>query len=43
MSRRLPAGAPVHVLAARRVRLEVWSQVGTVPDANVFDLKEDQL
>ncbi len=39
----LAAGAPVHVLAARGVCLEVWSEVGTVPDANVFDMKEDQL
>ena len=38
----LPAGAPVHVLTARGVRLEVWSEVGTIPDANVFDIKEDQ-
>ncbi len=38
----LPAGAPVHVLTARGVRLEVWSEVGTVPDASVFDIKEDQ-
>jgi membrane-bound ClpP family serine protease len=38
----LPAGAPVHVMAARGVRLEVWSEVGTVPDANVFDIKEDR-
>ncbi len=38
----LPAGAPVHVLAARGVRLEVWSEVGRVPDAAVLDLEEDQ-
>ena len=38
----LPAGAPVHVLAARGVRLEVWSEVGTVPDATMFDIEEDQ-
>jgi membrane protein implicated in regulation of membrane protease activity len=38
----LPAGAPVHVLAVRGVRLEVWSEMGTVPDGSVFDSKEDQ-
>ena len=38
----LPAGAPVHVLTARGVRLEVWSEVGAIPDANVFDIKEDR-
>ncbi len=38
----LAAGAPVHVLTARGVRLEVWSEVGTIPDASVFDIKEDQ-
>ena len=35
----LPAGAPVHVLGARGVRLEVWSEVGTVPDATVLDTR----
>jgi membrane-bound ClpP family serine protease len=38
----LPAGAPVHALKARGVRLEVWSEAGIVADANVFDSKEDQ-
>jgi membrane-bound serine protease (ClpP class) len=38
----LPAGAPVHVLAVRGVRLEVWSEMGAVPDGSVFDSKEDQ-
>jgi membrane-bound ClpP family serine protease len=38
----LPAGAPVHVLGVRGVRLEVWSERGTVPDGSVFDNKEDQ-
>lgn len=37
----LPAGVPVHVLTARGVRLEVWSEAGTVADA-MFDIKEDQ-
>jgi membrane protein implicated in regulation of membrane protease activity len=38
----LPVGAPVHVLRVQGVRLEVWSEVGTVPDANVLDTEEDQ-
>jgi membrane-bound ClpP family serine protease len=38
----LPAGAPVHVLGVRGVRLEVWSEMGTVPDGSVLDSKEDQ-
>jgi membrane-bound ClpP family serine protease len=42
VSGRLPAGAPVHVLNVRGVRLEVWSEMGTVPDAKVFDIQEDQ-
>ena len=42
VSGRLPAGAPVHVLTARGVRLEVWAEVGSIPDANVFDIKEDR-
>ncbi len=37
----LPAGVPVHVLSVRGVRLEVWSEEGTVPDASVIDIKED--
>jgi membrane protein implicated in regulation of membrane protease activity len=36
----LPAGAPVHALNARGIRLEVWSEAGTVADAHVFDIKE---
>jgi len=43
VSGRLPAGAPVHALKARGVRLEVWSEMGVVPDANVLDNEEDQL
>jgi hypothetical protein len=42
ISGRLPTGNPVHVLTARGVRLEVWPEVGSIPDANVFDIKEDQ-
>jgi membrane-bound ClpP family serine protease len=38
----LPAGAPVHAVKARGLRLEVWSEVGTVPDTFVFDIEEDQ-
>jgi membrane-bound ClpP family serine protease len=38
----LPAGAPVHALKARGVRLEVWSEAGIVADANVLDIKEDK-
>jgi hypothetical protein len=38
----LPAGAPVHVLRVCGVRLEVWSEVGTVPDGKIFDIEEDQ-
>jgi membrane-bound ClpP family serine protease len=38
----LPAGAPVHVLRVRGVRVEVWSEEGTVPDAKVFYIEEDQ-
>jgi len=37
----LPAGAPVHVLRVRGVRVEVWSEAGTVPDANVLDIEEE--
>ena len=35
----LPAGAPVHVLRVSGVRLEVWSEVGTVPDASAIDIE----
>jgi membrane-bound ClpP family serine protease len=38
----LPAGAPVHVLGVRGVRLDVWSEVGTVPDHTTFNIEEDQ-
>jgi membrane-bound serine protease (ClpP class) len=38
----LPAGAPIHALQVRGVQLEVWSEVGTVPDGNVVDIQEDQ-
>ena len=42
VSGKLPAGAPVHALRLRGVRLEVWSEVGTVPDGTIFDTEEDQ-
>jgi membrane-bound ClpP family serine protease len=38
----LSVGAPVHVLGVRGVRLEVWSEMGAVPDGTAFDSKEDQ-
>jgi membrane-bound ClpP family serine protease len=38
----LPAGAPVHAVNARGVRLEVWSEAGRVADADVLDTKEEQ-
>jgi membrane-bound ClpP family serine protease len=38
----LPAGAPVHVLGVRGVRLEVWSEMGTVPDGRILGSEEDQ-
>ncbi len=44
VSGNLPAGAPVHVAGVRGVRLDVWSEMGAVPDHTVFDtrnLKEE--
>jgi membrane protein implicated in regulation of membrane protease activity len=38
----LPAGAPVHVLGVRGVRLEVWSEAGSVPDGRMIGTQEDQ-
>ena len=38
----LPAGVPVHVLGVRGVRLEVWSESGTVPDGRMLGSEEDQ-
>jgi membrane protein implicated in regulation of membrane protease activity len=38
----LPAGTPVHVLGVRGVRLEVWSERGTVPDGRLLGIEEDQ-
>jgi membrane protein implicated in regulation of membrane protease activity len=38
----LPAGAPVHVLGVRGVRLEVWSEAGSVPDGRMLGTQEDQ-
>ena len=38
----LPAGATVHVLGVRGVRLEVWSEMGGVPDGRMLGSEEDQ-
>ncbi len=38
----LPAGAPVHVASVRGVRLEVWSEEGTVPGVEAIEPEEDQ-
>jgi membrane-bound ClpP family serine protease len=38
----LPAGAPVHVLGVRGVRLDVWSELGTVPDHTMIAIEEDK-
>jgi membrane-bound ClpP family serine protease len=38
----LPAGAPVHVLGARGVRLDVWSELGTVADHTMLAIEEDK-
>jgi membrane-bound ClpP family serine protease len=37
----LPAGAPVHVVSIRGLRLLVWSEVGTVPGADALESRED--
>jgi membrane-bound ClpP family serine protease len=36
----LPAGAPVHVVSVRGLRLLVWSEMGTVPGADALELQE---
>jgi membrane-bound ClpP family serine protease len=38
----LPVGAPVHVLGVRGVRLDVWSELGTVPDHTMLATEEDK-
>jgi membrane-bound ClpP family serine protease len=38
----LQAGAPVHVLGVRGVRLYVWSELGTVPDHTMLATEEDK-
>ncbi len=38
----LQAGAPVHVLGVRGVRLDVWSELGTVPDHTMLATEEDK-
>lgn len=37
LSGSLPAGAPVHVVRVDGVRLDVWSEAGTVPDQWTLD------
>jgi membrane protein implicated in regulation of membrane protease activity len=41
LSGSLPAGAPVHVVRVDGVRLDVWSEVGTVPDDRMLDIEEE--
>jgi membrane-bound ClpP family serine protease len=41
LSGRLPAGAPVHVVRVAGVRLEVWSEAGTVPDHRALENEEE--
>jgi membrane-bound ClpP family serine protease len=36
----LPAGAPVHVVRRDGVRLEVWSEAGTVPNDRTLEVEE---
>jgi membrane-bound ClpP family serine protease len=36
----LPVGAPVHVVRRDGVRLEVWSEAGTVPDQRTLEAEE---
>lgn len=36
----LPAGAPVHVVSVRGLRLLVWSEIGTVPGADTLEPQE---
>jgi membrane-bound ClpP family serine protease len=38
----LPEGAPVHVLGVRGVRLDVWSELGTVPDHTTLAIEEEK-
>jgi membrane-bound ClpP family serine protease len=38
----LQAGAPVHVLGVRGVRLDVWSELGTVTDHTMIATEEDK-
>ena len=37
----LPEGAPVHVLGVRGVRLDVWSELGNVPDHTMLATEEE--
>lgn len=38
----VPAGAPVHVVRVAGMRLEVWSEVGTVPDHRILGNEEER-
>ncbi|MGI8493432.1 MAG: NfeD family protein, partial [Acidimicrobiales bacterium] len=40
-SGRLPAGATVHVIAAEGLRLQVWSESGTVPGPEALEPSSD--
>jgi membrane-bound ClpP family serine protease len=42
LSGSLPAGAPVHVVRVDGVRLDVWSEAGTVPDHRALETEEEQ-
>ncbi len=41
LSGTLAAGAPVHVVRVDGVRLDVWSEAGTVPDQSTLDSEEE--
>lgn len=38
----LPAGSPVHVVRVHGVRLDVWSEAGTVPDHRTLEHEEER-
>jgi membrane-bound ClpP family serine protease len=42
LSGRLAVGVPVHVVRVNGVRLDVWSEAGTVPDHWSLDSEEEQ-
>jgi membrane-bound ClpP family serine protease len=37
----LPAGSPVHVASIQGLRLQVWSEAGTVPGVEALEAKEN--